>query len=131
PRHDYEGLDSERASALMNALRESLPSLPGKTFGSETVATADEFSYQDPVDGSSSANQGIRVFFKNGGRLVFRLSGTGTSGATLRLYCESYERDPTRLEMDTQRVLSPLLEAADVIANIASLTGRESPDVIT
>jgi phosphoglucomutase len=95
------------------------------------VSEAEEYSYIDPVDGSRSEGQGIQIHFESGGRLVFRLSGTGTSGATLRVYCETHERDPSMLELDTQRVLAPLLSAADSIAGIREHTGRDAPDVIT
>ena len=130
-RHDFEGLDSAAAGTLMDELRSALSSLPGRDFAAGKVEKADEFSYVDPVDGSRSEGQGVRIFFTGGGRLVFRLSGTGTSGATLRLYCESYQRDPTMLEMDTQRALKPLLQAAEAIAGISRHTGRSAPDVIT
>jgi phosphoglucomutase len=125
------GVDSDAAARLMTALRERLPSLAGTAFGDEVVSEADEFAYTDPVDGSHSEQQGVRVLFEGGGRLVFRLSGTGTSGATLRVYCETYELDPTLLELDTQRVLSPLLAAAQAIARIEEFSGRAAPDVIT
>jgi phosphoglucomutase len=130
-RHDYEGVDTEDANALMDALKASLPGLPGASFGSLTVAAADDFSYHDPVDGSVSANQGIRVMFEGGSRVVFRLSGTGTSGATLRLYVERYEPDPERHNLDTQQALADLIVAADKIAGIRKHTGRASPSVIT
>ena len=130
-RHDYEGLDSDAATQLFEALRAALPGLAGRRFASETVSVADEFAYLDPVDGSRSEQQGIRIHLENGGRMVFRLSGTGTAGATLRLYCECYERDPTLLELQPQRVLAPVLEAAEAIAGIRRHTGREAPDVVT
>jgi phosphoglucomutase len=96
-----------------------------------TVAAADDFAYHDPVDGSVSKNQGIRVMFEGGSRVVFRLSGTGTSGATLRLYVERYEPDPKRHGLDTQEALADLIAAADDIAGIRSHTGRAKPTVIT
>ncbi len=130
-RHDYEGVDSAGAEALMAGLRERLGSLPGQQFGEEVVTEADDFAYEDPVDGSVSRGQGIRLYFESGARVVFRLSGTGTAGATLRLYCERYERDPTLLELDTQRTLAPVLDAAAAIAGIEAHTGRTTPDVIT
>jgi phosphoglucomutase len=130
-RHDYEGVDSAGAEALMAALRERLGSLPGQQFGEEVVTEADDFAYEDPVDGSISRGQGIRLYFESGARAVFRLSGTGTAGATLRLYCERYERDPTLLELDTQRTLAPVLDAAAAVAAIEAHTGRTAPDVIT
>ena len=130
-RHDYEDLDSDAAEALVAALREALPSLPGRQFGDVVVSGADEFAYLDPVDGGRSERQGIRLFFEGGGRVVLRLSGTGTSGATLRLYCDLHERDPTLLELDTQRVLTPLLAASSAILRVEHFTGRSAPDVIT
>ena len=130
-RHDYEGIDSEAAASLLDELRGKLPSLAGQAFGDEVVSAAEEYAYVDPIDGSRSEAQGIQIHFESGGRIVFRLSGTGTSGATLRVYCESYERDPGLLELDTQRVLAPLLKAADTIAGIQSHTDRDAPDVIT
>jgi len=130
-RHDYEGIDSAAAERLVEELRASLPTLAGRSFAGETVSMADEFAYLDPVDGSRSEQQGFRIYLESGARIVLRLSGTGTAGATLRLYCESYERDPTLLELQTQRVLAPVLAAADAIAGISRLTGRDGPDVIT
>lgn len=130
-RHDFEGVQSTAAQALMAELRGKLEDLAGQQFGEETVVSADEFSYVDPIDGSRSDNQGVRIYFESGGRLVFRLSGTGTAGATLRLYCEAYQRDPSMLEIDTQRALAPLLGAAEAIAGIERHTGRSVPDVIT
>ena len=130
-RHDYEGVDSAGAEALMAGLRERLADFPGQAFGEEVVSAADDFAYEDPVDGSVSRGQGIRLYFESGARAVFRLSGTGTAGATLRLYCERYERDPTLLELDTQRTLAPVLDAAAAIAGIEAHTGRTAPDVIT
>ena len=96
-----------------------------------TVATADDFSYTDPVDGSVSAQQGIRIRFENGSRIVFRLSGTGTAGATLRVYLESYEPDPNRHDRDAQDALSELIALAEQLARIREFTGRERPTVIT
>ncbi|MFT7286108.1 MAG: phosphoglucomutase [Halieaceae bacterium] len=130
-RHDYEAVDGASAATLMSELRESLPHLPGQQVGEVTVQSADEFAYEDPVDGSRSDQQGVRIHFTGGGRVVFRLSGTGTAGATLRVYCEKYERDPAMLELGTQRFLAPLIDAADILAGIARHTGRIAPDVIT
>ena len=95
------------------------------------IAAADDFAYHDPVDGSVSRNQGIRVLFEGGSRVVFRLSGTGTSGATLRVYIERYEPDTSKHDIDTQVALADLIEAADEIAGIRSRTGRNKPSVIT
>jgi phosphoglucomutase len=130
-RHDYEDVETERANALYDGLRGSLAGLPGRVFGPLTVSTADEFAYDDPVDGSHSAAQGLRIGFVGGARVVFRLSGTGTTGATLRVYLEQLETDPARLDLDPQEALAPLIAAADAIAGIASHTGRSAPDVIT
>ena len=130
-RHDYEEVDSAAANGLMAHLRESLSSLPGRRFEGLEVEAADDFSYTDPVDGSTSAKQGIRVMFADGSRIVFRLSGTGTAGATLRVYIERYESDPLKLAGDTQKVLAPLIAAADAIAGIRERTGRDAPSVVT
>ena len=96
-----------------------------------TIAAADDFAYHDPVDGSVSEHQGIRILFEGGSRVVLRLPGTGTSGATLRLYVERYEPDPDRHDIDTQEALADLIAAADDIAGIRSHTGRDAPSVIT
>jgi phosphoglucomutase len=130
-RHDYEGLETARADALMADLLASLPGLPGKTFGPLTVSTADSFSYVDPVDGSISANQGLRVLFEGGSRVVFRLSGTGTEGATLRVYLERYEPAGGTLDAETPAMLAELVAAAEALAGIARHTGRTAPDVVT
>ncbi len=130
-RHDYEGVDSASAEQLMAGLRERLESLPGRQLGRLGVAYADDFSYTDPVDGSVSTGQGIRIGFSEGSRIVFRLSGTGTEGATLRVYLERYEADPARHGQDTQAALADLIAIADDVAGIRRLTGRESPTVIT
>ncbi len=130
-RHDYEGIESDKANTLMENLHSLLPSLPGKQYGQYDVKYADDFSYTDPIDGSISRKQGIRIGFSNGSRIVFRLSGTGTQGATLRLYVESYEPDANKQDQDTQITLSPLISLADEIAQIKNITGREKPTVIT
>ncbi|EGD59027.1 phosphoglucomutase [Novosphingobium nitrogenifigens DSM 19370] len=130
-RHDYEALPTEAADALMSELSASLSTLPGKAFGPLTVAVADSFSYLDPVDGSTSANQGLRVLFEGGSRIVFRLSGTGTEGATLRVYLERFEPAGGELDRETPDMLSDLIAAADAIAGIVRHTGRNEPSVIT
>jgi phosphoglucomutase len=130
-RHDYDDVDADRANALYAALRAKLPSLPGTTVAGLTVESADEFAYDDPVDGSRSERQGLRVGFAGGGRAVFRLSGTGTVGATLRVYLERVETDPACLHQDAQQALAPVISAAEEIAQIKSHTGRAGPDVIT
>ena len=130
-RHDYEDVDSAKANTLYDGLRDKLQSLPGQSFGPLTILSADEFAYDDPVDGSHSAAQGLRIGFHGGGRVVFRLSGTGTVGATLRVYLELVETDPTRLHQNAQLALAPIIAAADAIAGIKVHTGRTAPDVIT
>ncbi|MFD0916624.1 alpha-D-glucose phosphate-specific phosphoglucomutase [Pseudahrensia aquimaris] len=130
-RHDYEALPIEAASSLIAKLRSFLPDLAGRTFGFEEVTRADEFSYLDPVDGSMSENQGIRVFFKSGGRAVFRLSGTGTEGATLRLYLEQFVSRDGNHSQDTQEALKQVRNAALELCELETLTGRTKPDVVT
>ncbi len=130
-RHDYEDVETDKANALITALRAALPGLPRQAFGPLTVSSADEFAYDDPVDGSRSEGQGIRVNFTSGGRVVFRLSGTGTVGATLRVYLEDVETDPARMHRDAQEALAPIIAAADAIAGIRKYTGRTAPDVIS
>jgi phosphoglucomutase len=105
--------------------------MPGKKYGKYEVAYSDDFAYTDPIDGSVSENQGIRIGFTDGSRIVLRLSGTGTKGATLRLYVESYESDATRQDIETQAALQPLIQLAEEIAQIRHYTQREKPTVIT
>ena len=130
-RHDYEEVDSAAAQALMAALSARLPSLPGQRLAGRQVAQADDFSYLDPVDGSTSSHQGLRVVLDDGARIVYRLSGTGTAGATLRVYIESFEDNPARHDLDTQQALADLVAAANELAGISARTGRQAPDVIT
>ena len=130
-RHDYEAVDSAHAKALMDMLAAKLSDLPGATAAGLVIEAADDFSYVDPVDGSRTEHQGIRVELRGGGRIVYRLSGTGTVGATLRVYIEQVETDPARLGLDPAEVLEPVIHAADQIAGIARHTGRTKPDVIT
>jgi len=130
-RHDYEEVDTDAANGLMAHLRDSLATLPGQTFGALEVEAADDFAYHDPIDGSVSKNQGIRILFKGGSRVVFRLSGTGTAGATLRVYVERYEPDPARHGIETQAALADLIAAAEHFAQIRTRTGRDKPTVIT
>ena len=130
-RHDYEGIDSEAANGLMAHLRESLATLPGQRFGGHVVARADDFAYTDPVDHSTTKQQGIRVFLEDDARIVFRLSGTGTEGATLRVYLERFEADPAQQDVPAQEALASLIEAADAIAGIKARTGRSEPTVVT
>ncbi len=130
-RHDYEEVDADAANGLMAHLRGRLASLPGERFGDLVVREADDFSYHDPVDGSVSAQQGIRVLFADGARIVYRLSGTGTAGATLRVYLERYEADPSQQARDTQEALADLIALADRLAGISERTGRTEPTVVT
>jgi len=130
-RHDYEAIKNQPAEELMGALRERLPQLPGTRLDGLEVSYADDFSYTDPIDGSVSEHQGLRIGFGDGSRIVFRLSGTGTVGATLRIYLESFEPDPDRQQLDPQQALAKLIDIANALAQIAERTGREAPDVIT
>ncbi|MCB1858105.1 MAG: alpha-D-glucose phosphate-specific phosphoglucomutase [Gammaproteobacteria bacterium] len=130
-RHDYEGINSRIAGELIDDLRGQLPGLPGRELEGYTVEYADDFSYTDPVDGSVSDNQGLRIGFTDGSRIVFRLSGTGTEGATLRVYIEAFEPDPQRHLLQTASVLAPLAKVAEQLAGIEKRTGRAAPDVIT
>src|SRR5690606_4551036 len=118
-------------SELMSRLRTLLPTLPGTTLAGRRVAVADDFSYTDPVDGSTSTGQGLRVLFDDGARLVYRLSGTGTAGATLRLYVESYEPDPARQHLPPAEALADLVAAGLELAEVEPRTGRTAPTVIT
>ena len=130
-RHDYEEIDSAAASQLMDDLRRRLPELPGQQLSGREVAYADDFGYTDPVDGSTTDRQGIRIGFVDGSRIVFRLSGTGTAGATLRIYVERYEPDPALHDRETQEALADLIAIAGGIAEIEKRTGRAKPTVIT
>jgi phosphoglucomutase len=135
-RHDYEGIDAAAANALIADLRAQIASFPGRSFergdgDRSTVVAADDFAYTDPVDGSVTTQQGIRIFFDDDARIVFRLSGTGTEGATLRIYLERFEPDPARQDVETQTALAPLVEIADRIAGVRERTGRKAPSVMT
>lgn len=130
-RHDYEGMPAEIGEAIIAHLRAQLPGLVGKTFGPYSVRVADDFCYRDPVDGSVSEKQGIRIIFENGARIVFRLSGTGTDGATLRIYLERYERDPAHHGLDPQEALKDLIELAESLSEVKTRTGMSGPTVIT
>ncbi|MEL6767532.1 MAG: alpha-D-glucose phosphate-specific phosphoglucomutase [Pseudomonadota bacterium] len=130
-RHDFEGVDKAAAEGLMNALREALPALPGREIEGLTVTEADDFAYTDPVDGSTASKQGIRIVFGDAARAVFRLSGTGTVGATLRVYLERFEPDPARQGEDPQAALAPVIRAAHALAGIEERLGRTQPDVMT
>lgn len=130
-RHDYEGVDKAAAEALMDDLRGRTGALPGRIFGGLTVQSADDFAYHDPVDGSTTTKQGVRIGFEGDARAVFRLSGTGTEGATLRVYMERFEPDPAKQGMDPQEALGPVIAAAREAAGIGPRLGRDGPDVRT
>ena len=130
-RHDYEGVDAGAAQRVMIQVREAGERLPGTNLAGRTVSVCDDFSYRDPVDGSLSSGQGLRILFDDGSRIVFRLSGTGTEGATIRIYLESYEPDPSRHGMDAQQALADLIAAAEDISRLKAITGRTRPTVIT
>jgi phosphoglucomutase len=130
-RHDYEGIETAAAEALMANLRARLPELPGTTAAHMTVDRADDFAYRDPVDGSEARAQGVRIYFRGGARAVFRLSGTGTTGATLRVYLERYAPGPDGLDRDPQEALADVITEANAIAGIRARTGRTAPDVVT
>ncbi|KFJ43529.1 alpha-D-glucose phosphate-specific phosphoglucomutase [Francisella philomiragia] len=130
-RHDYEAIDTVIANSIMSSLRDKLSSLAGTQLNGEKVAKADDFSYTDPIDGSVSNHQGIRIIFEDGSRIVFRLSGTGTQGATLRIYLEKYESDSSKFNTLTQQALASLIDIAGDLTNIKSLTGMTEPTVVT
>ncbi|WP_422368491.1 alpha-D-glucose phosphate-specific phosphoglucomutase [Pelagibius sp.] len=130
-RHDYEGIDKEAAEAVTGELRRRLPELPGKRFAGLTVAAADDFAYEDPVDGSISRGQGLRLVFAENARAVLRLSGTGTVGATLRVYLERFEDDPAQMALDPQEALAPVIAAVEEITGLRTRIGRDAPDVRT
>ncbi len=130
-RHDYEEIETDSAHALIDHLRDQLPGLPGQTLGGNEVEYADDFTYTDPVDGSVSERQGIRIGFRNGSRIVYRLSGTGTRGATLRVYLETWTDNQADYERPAATLVAPLAELAGELARIQHFTGREAPSVIT
>lgn len=130
-RHDYEAIPTEAANAVMAHIKAQFSSLPHQKFGQYTVNTADDFSYTDPIDGSVSTGQGIRILFACGSRIVFRLSGTGTEGATLRIYLEAYEPDISKHHLDAQEALSEVIKIALEISELRQRTGRDKPTVIT
>jgi phosphoglucomutase len=130
-RHDYEEIPTAAAQGIVARLHEQFPTLRGRRVGDDSVAFADDFSYRDPVDGSLTERQGIRIGFASGARVVFRLSGTGTTGATLRIYVESYEPDPARQNRDAQEALAPYIEFAASVSELRERSGRDAPTVIT
>jgi len=130
-RHDYEAVDAAAAEQMMQALRDRLATLAGQEYGDFRVSQADDFAYTDPVDNATSRKQGVRIVMTDGSRIVLRLSGTGTEGATVRLYLERYEADPARHDLDTQEALAPLIEIAEQVSQLRQRTGREQPSVVT
>ena len=130
-RHDYEAVETAPAEAMMAHLREQTAALAGQTFGDFTIALADDFVYTDPVDHSIATKQGIRIVMTDGSRIVFRLSGTGTEGATVRLYLEKYEADPARHDLDPQQALAPLAAIAEQLSQLKQRSGRSGPTVVT
>jgi phosphoglucomutase len=130
-RYDYEGVDAAAAEEMMAYLRSRFEKIPGNNYGERIVKACDDFSYTDPVDQSVSSGQGIRILFEDGSRIVFRLSGTGTEGATVRVYIESFEHDPDKHHMDAQEALADLIEAAAIISRLQEFIGRSEPTVIT
>lgn len=130
-RHDYEAIDSDKANQLVENLRANTNALIGRSFGTYKVELCDDFSYNDPVDNSITSKQGVRILFDDESRIVFRLSGTGTEGATLRVYIERYVANPELHNLETQEALSELIEIANQVAEIKQRSGRSEPDVIT
>lgn len=130
-RHDYEDLPLDAANDVIEHLRNSFSAMTGQAFGPYTIKTCDDFSYTDPIDGSISAKQGLRVLFTDGSRIIFRLSGTGTSGATLRIYLEAFEPDTSKHDLDAQIALAEMIQIALQISELKQRTGRDKPTVIT
>lgn len=130
-RHDYENVPTAPAQAVISHIKKQFSSLPGQVFGSYTVKTVDDFSYTDPIDASVSTGQGLRILFVCGSRVVIRLSGTGTEGATIRVYLEAYTEDPAQQQLDAQEALAELITVSHQISQLPQLTGRQQPTVIT
>jgi phosphoglucomutase len=130
-RHDYESIPTEAANSVIEHLRENFDALKGQTFSRYTISTCDDFSYTDPIDGSISTKQGLRILFEDGSRIVFRLSGTGTEGATIRIYLEAFEPDVSKHHLDAQDALAEMIQIALQISQLKEKTGREQPTVIT
>lgn len=130
-RHDYEAVESDKAKTVMDQLEAQLPKLIGSQLHGRIVSYADNFSYTDPIDNAMSSHQGLRIGFSDGARLVFRLSGTGTQGATVRIYLESYEADINKQHLPSEEALSELVAIALEVSQIEAITGRKAPDVIT
>lgn len=130
-RHDYESIPTDAANSVITHIKSQFTALPGQSFGRYTVSTCDDFSYLDPIDGSVSNHQGIRILFTDGSRIVFRLSGTGTEGATLRIYLEAFEPDESKHYLDAQIALAEMIQIALQISQLVERTGRTEPTVIT
>jgi phosphoglucomutase len=130
-RHDYESIPTEDANSVINHIRSQFDALTGKTLGNYQVKTCDDFSYTDPVDGSVSHLQGLRILFEDGSRIVFRLSGTGTQGATIRVYLEAYDPDTSNHDLDAQDALQEMIQIALHVSDLKARTGRDKPTVIT
>jgi phosphoglucomutase len=130
-RHDYEDLPLDAANGVIEFLRSNFSAMIGRVLGRYTIKSCDDFSYTDPVDKSISTKQGLRILFTDGSRIVFRLSGTGTSGATLRIYLEAFEPDPSKHDLDAQVALNEMIEIALQISELKQRTGRDKPTVIT
>jgi phosphoglucomutase len=130
-RHDYESIPTEAANSVIAHIKAQFASLPNQVFGTYTVKSCDDFSYHDPIDGSISNNQGIRILFTDGSRIVFRLSGTGTEGATIRIYLEAFESDTKNHHLDAQVALAEMIRIALQISQLVEKTSRTAPTVIT
>lgn len=130
-RHDYEAIPTDAANGVMAHIKAQFATLPNQVFGKYVVRTCDDFSYTDPIDSSVSTGQGIRILFTDGSRIVFRLSGTGTEGATLRIYLEAFEPNIANHHLDAQVALSEMIHIALKISELKQRTGREKPTVIT
>jgi len=130
-RHDYESIPTDAANSVIAHIKSQFSALPGQAFGRYTVKSCDDFSYLDPIDGSVSTNQGTRILFTDGSRIVFRLSGTGTEGATLRIYLEAFEPDTAKHYLDAQVALAEMIQIALQISQLVERTGRTAPTVIT
>ncbi len=130
-RHDYESIPTEAANSVIEHLRASFDTLEGQTFGRYSIKACDDFSYTDPIDGSFSSKQGLRILFADGSRIVFRLSGTGTEGATIRIYLEAFEPDTSKHHLDAQDALAEMIQLALQLSQLKEKTGRNKPTVIT
>jgi len=130
-RHDYEAIDSHAATQIMATVRGNFEHLVGSELAGRKVSLCDDFSYTDPIDGSVSTGQGLRILFEDSSRIIFRLSGTGTAGATIRVYLESFESDSQKHHLDAQVALKDLIDAVEGISQLKTLSGRNAPTMIT